>query len=86
MDSMHEKLLEELDSLGNWHHRIDLGEGNFTTQNQKSPNPEAKWNLFEPHIPSDLSGKTVLDLGCNSGYFSVQMKKRGAAKVVSVHC
>lgn len=84
MDNSNEKLLEELNTLGNWHHKIYLGNGKFTTENQSAPNPEEKWKLLEPYVPEDLSGKTVLDLGCNSGYFSVQMKKRGAQKVVSV--
>jgi len=35
-------------------------------------------------IPEDLNGKSVLDLGCNSGYLSMKMKKRGASRVVAV--
>jgi len=84
MNSTQKILLQELDSLGNWHHRVNLGDGKFTTDNQSAPNPQEKWKLLEPYVPEDLSGKTVLDLGCNSGYFSVQMKLRGASHVVSV--
>jgi len=84
-DDYHKKLLEELPSLGHWHHAIDLGEGIFTNQEKIAAyNPETRWKLIEPYIPKDLTGKTVLDLGCNSGYFSVQMKKRGASRVVAV--
>ena len=86
MDEYHKKLLEELPSLGHWHHAIDLGEGIFTNPEKSALvyNPEIRWNLIEPYLPNDLTGKTVLDLGCNSGYFSVQMKKRGASEVVAV--
>jgi len=85
MDEYHKKLLEELPSLGHWHHAIDLGEGISTNQKKTAVyNPEDRWKLIEPYFPKDLTGKTVLDLGCNSGYFSVQMKKRGASRVVSV--
>ena len=84
MDSLHKKLLEDLDKLGTWHHRINLGDGVFTTDNEQAIPPERKWKRFEPYIPEDLSGKSVLDLGANSGYYSVLMKKRGASRVVCV--
>lgn len=29
-------------------------------------------------LPSDLSGKRVLDLGCGTGYFSALLQERGA--------
>lgn len=32
-------------------------------------------------MPSDLSGKTVLDVGCGTGYFSLELLKRGATVV-----
>ncbi|KJY83207.1 biotin synthase [Vibrio galatheae] len=32
-------------------------------------------------MPADLSGKTVLDLGCGTGYFSAELLKRGALVV-----
>ena len=35
-------------------------------------------------IPQDLSGKSVLDIGCNEGFFCVQAKKRGASYVLGV--
>jgi tRNA (mo5U34)-methyltransferase len=40
--------------------------------------------MIEPFVPADLSGRTVLDVGGNAGYFSVQMKKRGAKRCVLV--
>ncbi len=40
--------------------------------------PEERWKLLEPFVPEDLTGKTVLDVGGNAGYFSIQMLRRGA--------
>jgi len=46
--------------------------------------PAAKWASFRDHVPADLSGRTVLDIGCNGGFYSLEMKRRGAARVVAV--
>lgn len=35
-------------------------------------------------FPADMTGKTVLDLGCNSGYFCFEALRRGASRVVGV--
>jgi tRNA (mo5U34)-methyltransferase len=31
-----------------------------------------------------LGGKTVLDIGCNGGFYSIEMKRRGAGRVVGI--
>jgi tRNA (mo5U34)-methyltransferase len=46
--------------------------------------PAVKWNRFAHTIPADLSGKTVLDIGCNGGFYSMEMKRRGADRVVGI--
>jgi SAM-dependent methyltransferase len=35
-------------------------------------------------LPADLSGKSVLDIGCNEGYFCQAALDRGAARVVGI--
>jgi tRNA (mo5U34)-methyltransferase len=85
MNEKQQKLLEELPSLGTWHHTIDLGYGIKTAQHMHSGyDPEERWNIIAPYIPEDLTGKSVLDLGANSGYLAMKMKKRGASRVVAV--
>lgn len=46
--------------------------------------PAVKWQRFAHTIPADLSGKTILDIGCNAGFYSIQMKSRGAARVLGI--
>ena len=35
-------------------------------------------------IPQDLSGAEVLDIGCNGGFYSLEMKRRGARRVLGI--
>jgi tRNA (mo5U34)-methyltransferase len=46
--------------------------------------PAIKWNRFSAAIPADLAGKSVLDIGCNGGFYSIEMKRRGARRVVGI--
>jgi tRNA (mo5U34)-methyltransferase len=46
--------------------------------------PYLKWRKFADQIPADLSGKSVLDIGCNAGFYSIEMKRRGADRVVGI--
>jgi SAM-dependent methyltransferase len=43
-----------------------------------------KWQRFAHAIPEDLSGRTVLDIGCNGGFYSLEMKRRGAERVLGI--
>jgi tRNA (mo5U34)-methyltransferase len=69
--------------LGPWYHDVELTP-------EVSTNPVNKqymanrWRFLKPFIPDDLTGKSVLDIGCNAGFFSFEMKKRNAARVVGV--
>ena len=44
---------------------------------------QLKFNRLSPHLP-DLSQKTVLDIGCNSGYFSFRLAGLNAKKVIAI--
>src|SRR6185295_17440620 len=43
-----------------------------------------KWQRFAHALPQDLRGMSVLDIGCNGGFFSIEMKRRGADRVVAI--
>jgi len=61
-----------------WFHRIDLGDGIVTPGVDDSPR-----KLEGIHMPADLTGKTVLDIGAYDGFFSFAAEQRGAARVVA---
>ncbi len=71
-------------SLGDWFQNLELA-GVQTAPNHFLGNyPMCKWQSFRHAIPDDLSGKSVLDIGCNAGFYSLEMKRRGAARVLGV--
>ena len=70
--------------LGDWFHNIDLGGVRTAPDHFLGDYPAMKWQHFAHAIPADLTGRTVLDIGCNAGFYSIEMKRRGAARVVGV--
>ncbi len=85
MNSAIETDLNELDSLGWWYQHFQLPNGLWTGDGvEPGYFPQYRWDMIAPFIPADLTGKSVLDLGGNAGYFSIQMKRRGAAHCVLV--
>src|SRR5690349_8498067 len=77
----------EIAQLGPWFHNLRLGNG---AKVQTAPNhplgdfPSNFWQFFKDAVPEDLSGRTVLDIGCNGGFYSFEMKRRGARRVLGV--
>jgi tRNA (mo5U34)-methyltransferase len=77
-------LQEQVAALGPWFHNIDLG-GVWTAPDHfLGDYPGFKFRRFAEALPADLSGKTVLDIGCNAGFYSFEMKRRGAARVLGI--
>jgi tRNA (mo5U34)-methyltransferase len=70
--------------LGQWFHNLDLRGVQTAPEHFLGDYPNVKWQKFAHAVPDDLSGKSVLDVGCNAGFYSIEMKKRGAARVVGV--
>ena len=78
-------LREEVRALAPWFHNIDLGDGLHTApEHFLGDYPNFKFAMFRDCVPADLTGKTVLDIGCNAGFYSMEMKRRGAARVVGI--
>lgn len=70
--------------LGPWFHNIDLGGVATAPDHFLGDYPAFKWRGFCDAVPKDLSGKTVLDIGCNGGFYALEMKRRGAARVLGL--
>ncbi|HMK35319.1 MAG TPA: DUF1698 domain-containing protein [Desulfomonilaceae bacterium] len=75
--------IEELGKEEPWFHSIDLGNG-ISTMKNSLPHLQKLWDRIAANLPADLSKKSVLDIGCNAGFFSVQAKRANAARVVGI--
>jgi tRNA (mo5U34)-methyltransferase len=72
-----EKVRAEIANV-NWYHQIDLGDGIVTPGVDDTPN-----RMTPLELPSDLSGKSVLDIGAWDGVFSFEAERRGASRVLA---
>jgi tRNA (mo5U34)-methyltransferase len=77
-------LQERIRALGPWFHNLRLGGIETAPEHFLGDYPAQKWRRFADALPADLSGRTVLDIGCNAGFYSLEMKRRGADRVVGV--
>ncbi|HLJ51274.1 MAG TPA: DUF1698 domain-containing protein [Bryobacteraceae bacterium] len=77
-----------IERLGPWFHSIDLGNSISTKTRsvvgEPADHPAPTWQIISRCLPLDLTGKTVLDVGCNAGFYSVAAKRRNAARVLGV--
>jgi tRNA (mo5U34)-methyltransferase len=72
-------LEEEIARLSPWFHNLHLpGEVETAPGHSLGDFPMNKWRHIEPDIPADLSGWSVLDIGCNAGFYSFALAQRGA--------
>jgi tRNA (mo5U34)-methyltransferase len=79
-----EEMQARVRALGKWFHNIELGGVQTAPDHFLGDYPATKWRRFSDALPSDLSGLTVLDIGCNGGFYSIEMKRRGADRVLAL--
>lgn len=71
--------LEEIKNMAPWFHNIHLPTGEQTApEHFLGDFPSFKWENIKNSIPEDLTGWKVLDIGCNAGFYSLELAKRGA--------
>ncbi|QZH74240.1 MAG: TIGR04290 family methyltransferase [Erythrobacter sp.] len=79
------QLRKQVEELQPWFQNIDLGHGIRTAPDHfLGDYPSFKFDRFADAIPADLTGKSVLDIGCNAGFYAIEMKRRGASRVLGI--
>lgn len=69
----------ELCALGPWFHNLHLPDGRQTApEHPLGDFPGHLWRELAPALPDDLEDWSVLDVGCNAGFYSFELARRGA--------
>jgi tRNA (mo5U34)-methyltransferase len=83
-----EEMRARVERLGPWFHCIDLGGGLLTKTasaiGEPVEHPRPTWEKVKACLPEELAGRSVLDVGCNAGFYAVELKRRGAGRVLGV--
>ena len=77
-------LEKEIRDLGPWFHNLRIDGVETAPDHFLGDFPATKWERFKSALPEDLEGRSVLDIGCNGGFYSLRMKERGASRVVAI--
>lgn len=77
-------LTRRIEELGEWFHNLDLHGIQTAPHHFLGDFPNIKWKKISLEIPENLDGASVLDIGCNAGFYSIEMKRRGAAQVLGI--
>lgn len=78
------QIAQRIHELGDWFHNMNLHGVQTAPHHFLGDYPNIKWQKFSHVIPADLRGKSVLDIGCNAGFYSLEMKRRGADRVLGM--
>lgn len=79
-----DRIRDRIDRLGPWFHNLDLHGHPTAPEHFLGDYPADKFARFGDLVPADLTGRSVLDIGCNAGFYSFEMKRRGAARVLGI--
>jgi len=70
--------------LGPWFQNMTIGGIETAPDHFLGDYPNFKWQGFAHIIPEDLEGRSVLDIGCNAGFYAIEMKRRNAGRVLGI--
>jgi tRNA (mo5U34)-methyltransferase len=83
-ETTRDEIERRIGELGEWFHNLDLKGVSTAPRHFLGDYPRVKWRRFSHALPMDLRGRSVLDVGCNAGFFAMEMKRRGADRVLAV--
>src|SRR3954454_2096347 len=76
----------EIAGLAPWFHNLHLPDGRQTAPDHPLGDfPRFKWEQLARALPDDLTGCRALDIGCNAGFYSFELARRGASVVAIDH-
>ncbi len=78
------QLQKEITRLGPWFHNMQVGGILTAPDHFLGDYPGVKWRHLESIFPHSLEGQTVLDIGCNAGYYAQSLARRGAARILAI--
>jgi tRNA (mo5U34)-methyltransferase len=78
------ELTGSIAALGPWFHNLRLRGVQTAPDHFLGDYPAVKYAGFRDALPKDLSGWSVLDIGCNAGFYSLELKRRGADRVLGI--
>jgi tRNA (mo5U34)-methyltransferase len=84
MELTRTEIERRVEAMKPWFHNLDLRGVPTAPDHFLGDYPSIKWRTFADAIPADLSGRTVLDIGCNAGFYAIEMKRRGAERVLGI--
>ncbi|WP_213290518.1 TIGR04290 family methyltransferase [Bradyrhizobium sp. sGM-13] len=73
-----------IEQLGPWFHNLELGGVSTAPTHFLGDYPSVKWRRFAQAIIPEIEGHSVLDIGCNAGFYSLEMKRHGATRVLGI--
>jgi tRNA (mo5U34)-methyltransferase len=77
-------IAQRIADLAPWFQNMTIGGIETAPDHFLGDYPNVKWQRFSHIIPDDLEGRTVLDIGCNAGFYAIEMKRRNAGRVVGI--
>ena len=81
---MSDEIRARVAALGPWFHNIRIGGVETAPSHPLGDYPTFKWRKFRPAVEQLVAGRSVLDIGCNGGFYAIEMARLGASRVLGI--